>query len=190
MNRHLKITLESGKRKITAMLFSTTPQEFEYSYGDEVDIAYNLEINEFNGSETVQINLKDIRLSQKTIDYENDCEEQYKLIKAGESKLSGEFIIPSRSQFATVFKHLQNYARMGREEYRYSKLVSDLTLNNVEINYFQLKTIIKVFIELNIISIEELDDFSFNFKFLPNKTKANLDKSSILKKLKYTYAVR
>ena len=190
MNRHLKLTLENGKRRITAMLFSTSPQEFEFSYGDEVDIAYNLEINEFNGTETVQINLKDIRLSQKTVDYENDCENQYKLIKAGESSLNSDYIIPSRAQFETVYKHLQNYARMGREEYRYSKLVSDLTLNNIEINYFQLKTIIKVFIELNIVSIEELDDFSFNFKFLPNKNKANLEKSNILKKLKYTYAKR
>ena len=190
MNRHLKLTLENGKRRITAMLFSTTPQEFPYTYGDEVDIAYNLEINEFNGTETVQINLKDIRLSQRTLDYENDCEEQYKLIRSGESNLDSDYILPSRSKFEAVYKHLQGYARMGRDEYRYSKLVADLTLNNIEINYFQLKTIIKVFIELNIISIEELDDFSFSFKFLSSKNKTNLDKSNILKKLKYTYAKR
>lgn len=191
MNRHIKLTLGNYKKRITAMLFSKSLQDFEFTYGDEVDIAYNLEINEFNGTETIQLNLKDIRLSQKTLDYESDCEEQYKLIKAGESSFDADFIIPTHKQFEHVFKYLRSCARMGRNQYRYSKLLSDANLNATEdckVNYVQLKTIVKVFIELNIVSIEELDDFSFTFKFLPSKNKTCLDKSNILKKLKYTYA--
>ncbi len=193
MNRHIKLSLEKNRRKMTAMLFSTAPQDFDFTYGDEVDIAYNLEINEFNGAESVQINLKDIRLSRKTIDFEAQSEEQFQLVKSGESKLDGEYIIPSRNQFEFIYKYLQNCARMGREQYRYSKLIDDANLNlqiENKVNYIQLKTIIKVFRELNIISIEEIDDYSFNFKFLSTKNKTNLDKSNILKKLKHTYAKR
>ena len=35
----------------------------DYLLGDKVDVLGNLEINRFNGRESVQINLKDIRKS-------------------------------------------------------------------------------------------------------------------------------
>jgi hypothetical protein len=34
--------------------------------GDLFDVAYNLEVNEFNGFETAQLNLVDIRSAQNT----------------------------------------------------------------------------------------------------------------------------
>ena len=35
----------------------------EYLIGDRVDIVGNLEINHYNGTDTIQINLKDMRKS-------------------------------------------------------------------------------------------------------------------------------
>ena len=189
MNRHLKISLVKDNCVFVAMLFSTTPQEFGLSEGDEVDFAFNLDINEFNGVSNVQISIKDIRPSERNRHFERVNEEIYESVKNGESTLDSDYIIPQRDDFAIVYSHLLSCARMGKETYRISRLLSDLlSRNNASgINYVKLKYIIKVFRELNIVTIDELDEASFAFHITYTKNKTNLDKSVILKKLKSMY---
>lgn len=189
MNRHLKLTLVKDKKYITATMFSTSPQEFKYSIGDEVDIAYNLEINMFNGVSNLQANVKDIKRSERTVQFEELNENLYQSIKNGNSTLDPDYIIPTREEFASVYQYLQNSARLGKSTYRISKLLSDMsnTRQGTTLNYVKLKTVIKVFRELNIILIEEIDDCNFSFRFSYTKNKTNLDKSNILRKLKQTY---
>ena len=50
MNRHLKLSVTKNESVFVAMLFSTTPQEFPLSVGEEVDFAFNLDINEFKNT--------------------------------------------------------------------------------------------------------------------------------------------
>jgi single-stranded-DNA-specific exonuclease len=195
MNRHLKLTLECEKKKINSMLFSKTPAELDLTWGDTVDIAYTIDINEFNGIESLQVNIKDIRLSQTTRELEARLDSEYCGVKSGETTLSADDIIPSRDEFGYVYQYLQTSARYGKSYYRYLKLLDDISDYNKRrafdiepnYNYTKIKTIIKVFRELNVVSIDEIDDFSFEFKFLSSKIKTSLDKSNILKKLKYTY---
>ena len=189
MNRHLKLTLSKDKKYLTAMLFSTSPQDFRYTIGDEVDIAYNLEANSFNGVANLQISIKDIKMSERTTHFESVNEEIYQGIKNGESTLDADYIIPTRDEFASVYQYLHNSARLGKSTYRVSKLLFDMSNSRqgTTVNYVKLKTIIKVFRELNIISIDEIDEFNFSFRFSYTKNKTNLEKSNILKKLKQTY---
>ncbi len=189
MNRHLKISLVKDNYVFVAMLFSTTPQEFGLSEGDEVDFAFNLDINEFNGVSNIQISIKDIRPSERNRHFERLNEEIYEQVKSGLSTLDPEYIIPVREDFARVYNHLLSCARMGKETYRLSRLLSDILSHNNSsgLNYVKLKYIIKVFRELNIVTIDELDESSFAFHIAFTKNKTNLDKSVILKKLKSMY---
>lgn len=188
MNRHLKLTLLKDKKYLNVMMFSTTLQDFAFSIGDEIDIAYNIEVNSFNGVSNLQISLKDIKISERIIDFETGNEEIYQSIKNGESDLSPDYIIPTREDFGVVYQFLQNSARLGKSVYRISRLLFDLSEKKATtLNYVKLKTIIKVFRELNIITIDEIDDYTFAFRFSYTKSKTNLDKSNILRKLKQTY---
>ncbi len=189
MNRHLKLTLCKDKKYLNAMLFGTSPQDFKYEIGDEVDVAYNVEINCYNGISSLQLSIKDIKLSERIVQFEAINEGIYQEIKNGESMLDSEYIIPSREEFGVVYQFLQNSARLGKSSYRISKLLFDLTSSKpfLSLSYSKLKTIIKIFRELNIILIEEIDECSFSFRFSYNKNKTSLDKSNILKKLKQTY---
>ena len=189
LNRHLKLSIVKDGYVFTAMLFSTTPQEFGFSVGDEVDLAFNLDINEFNGVSSVQISIKDIRPSERNIHFELVNEQAYESAKNGESLLAPEYIIPSRDDFVKVYSLLLSSARMGKETYRISRLLTDILRQepSSSINYVKLKFIIKIFRELNIINIEELDDVTFAFHIGFAKNKTNLEKSNILKKLKSMY---
>ena len=58
--KHLKLTLKSEQLLINAIGFNMGDLAEEYKIGDKVDIAGVLEINSFNGVESLQINMKDM----------------------------------------------------------------------------------------------------------------------------------
>jgi single-stranded-DNA-specific exonuclease len=189
MNRHLRLTLSKNGKSFTAMLFCVSPQEFPCEVYDEVDVAFALEVNEFMNNKSVQFNIKDIRISERVSNEQQQEEMKYIAVKEGKSTLSAEEIIPQRADFALVYSFLLKEARDGREKYSYLKLLQALNrkYSGVTANYIKLKLIIKIFREMNVISIEEIDDFSFSFKIIFSKNKANLEKSSILKRIKTLY---
>ncbi len=61
--KHLKLTLKDGNTIINAIGFNMGAYSEEYLIGDKIDVVGILEINSFNGVESVQINMKDIRKS-------------------------------------------------------------------------------------------------------------------------------
>lgn len=61
--KHLKLTLKDEGSVLDCIGFNMGRLVEDYKIGDKVDIAGTLEINEFNGRRTVQINLKDIMKS-------------------------------------------------------------------------------------------------------------------------------
>ncbi len=61
--KHLKLTLKDEGNIIEAIGFNMGELVDEYLIGDKVDVVGILEINEFNGNKTIQINLRDIMKS-------------------------------------------------------------------------------------------------------------------------------
>lgn len=61
--KHLKLTLRDDNIIIDAIGFNMGSLVNDYLIGDKIDVVGVLEINEYNGRETVQINLKDIMKS-------------------------------------------------------------------------------------------------------------------------------
>lgn len=61
--KHLKLTLKDTNYIINAIGFNLGNLSNEFLIGDKVDVVGILEINSYNGSESVQLNIKDIRKS-------------------------------------------------------------------------------------------------------------------------------
>ena len=61
--KHIKLTLKDNNFYIDSIGFNLGHLAEEYQIGDKVDVVGSLEINKFNGRESVQINLKDLRKS-------------------------------------------------------------------------------------------------------------------------------
>ena len=61
--KHLKLTLKDGNNIIDAIGFNMGELTEEYKIGDKIDVVGVLEINSFNGVDSVQINMKDIMKS-------------------------------------------------------------------------------------------------------------------------------
>ena len=58
--KHLKLTLKEGNTVVNAIGFNMGELVEDYRIGDRIDVAGVLEINTFNGVDTLQINMKDI----------------------------------------------------------------------------------------------------------------------------------
>ena len=62
-NRHLKLRFSKGTVQLEGIFFSTTAQQCPCQPGGRVDVAFYLQINEFRGSRTVQLQVVDLRPS-------------------------------------------------------------------------------------------------------------------------------
>lgn len=58
--KHLKLTLKEGNTVVNAIGFNIGNLAEEYRIGDKIDVVGVLEVNNFNGVESLQINIKDI----------------------------------------------------------------------------------------------------------------------------------
>ena len=61
--KNLKLTVKDNKNIVNAIGFNLGELVENYKIGDKIDILGNLEINSFNGVESIQINIKDIMKS-------------------------------------------------------------------------------------------------------------------------------
>lgn len=61
--KHIKMTLKDGNSVINAIGFNLGYLADEYKIGDKIDVVGTLEINSFNGVDSLQINLKDVMKS-------------------------------------------------------------------------------------------------------------------------------
>ena len=61
--KHLKLTVKENKNIVNAIVFNIGELANENKIGDKVDIVGNLEMNSFNGVDSIQINIKDIMKS-------------------------------------------------------------------------------------------------------------------------------
>ena len=61
--KHIKLTFQDNNFYIDSIGFNLGHLAEEYQIGDKIDVVGTLEINEFNGRQSVQINLKDVRKS-------------------------------------------------------------------------------------------------------------------------------
>ena len=61
--KHLKLTLKDNNTIVSAIGFNMGELAEDYRIGDKIDVVGTLEINSFNGMDSIQINLKDIMKS-------------------------------------------------------------------------------------------------------------------------------
>ncbi len=177
-NKHIKIGIKCGNINLQAVYFRMSTDKFMFAIGQSVDIVASIDINEFRGSKSVSIKVKDIRptgfvenqyFSAKTV-YENLLRKE-----PIEAKFYDK-IIPNRDEFALVYRVLK--ASNG-----YDKDIDYLfySFADKKINYCKFCIILNVMQEMKLISVSQLKD---RITILPTEQKIDLDASRLLAKLR------
>ena len=184
--KHTKLILGNGHHTLSAMYFSNSPASLGIYVGDRVDILFNLDINEWSGRESVQLIVRDIKtsVSQQTL-FEQE-RVRFNEIKNGAAFEPEEDVIPSRDDFAAVYKLLLGSVRSGVNELSHRDITSRLSAPHSQgrIGYIKLKIIIMVLRELNIVNIDEISEEVYRFDIHYTTSKTDLEKSTLLRRLR------
>ena len=168
------------------MFFSNSPDSLGIYNGDKVDIIYNLDINEWLGRRSVQLNIKDIRHSEGQHKLYEKEEKRFNEIWNGASFSADEGILPDRDDFAAVYRYIVNTVRQGEDVLAHRDIISGMKKSHDSkgIGYVKLKIIIKVFTELNILGIHEISPEVYCFKVYFSSSKTDLEKSNLLRRIR------
>lgn len=114
-NRHMKLRLSKGNCHFDAIFFSTTVEECGVAPGSRVDAAFYLQINEFRGNSSVQLQMIDLRPSVEPSGREKECLELVeRLIRGGKvTERDAARLLPSREQFIALWRCLERLGRSG-----------------------------------------------------------------------------
>ena len=185
-NKHTRFSFGDGYKSLSGMYFSNSPESLDVYVGDKADILFSVDINEWLDRRSVQLIIRDIRPSSSQKDINNEEIKRFNEIKQGASFTADECVLPSREDFAIVYKYIKSSIHLGVNTINHRDMCSKLSSpgSSQKINYIKLKFIILVFKELNILSISEIEDEIYMFELHYSTTKHNLDKSSILRRLR------
>jgi single-stranded-DNA-specific exonuclease len=128
-NRHLKLRLTKGSAQFDGIFFSATAESCGCPPGSRVDAAFYLQVNEFRGNRTIQLQMVDLRPSLTPSGREEESLALLDRCLKGGTVLPKEAmrLIPSRDQFVRLWRNLQKTASAGRLTAPYLPLLRSLS---------------------------------------------------------------
>lgn len=176
---HLRLTLQRDEYTVNAMLFFTTPQQFPYLVGEFLDLAVTIDINEYNNRESLSIIVKDIKSHNADTLIMLRQNELFDRLMSLEklNKYEAELLLPTRDDFAVVFKFLRT-----EKVWNYPNYIICTRLNNSRINYGRLQVILNAMHELSLIDYQQSKG-STKISILPTTKKADLNSAKLIKLL-------
>lgn len=182
---HAILTLEQDGIFMTGMYYGMGEAVLRFEPGDEVDVFFQVEINDYKNVQSVQMIIKDLRPSERCVKDAQAEKKRYEEIRKGGSFRAEEDIIPDRDDFARVYTLLRRESRMKNDILHIKNILKMVNGPDLrEIRYPKCKYILNILNELQICDVEELDEDIYRFSVVFTATKTNIDKSSILKWLK------
>ncbi len=114
-NRHLKLRLVKEDCRFDAIFFSATAAACGVSVGTRVDAAFHLQVNEFRGLSSVQLQLVDLRPAAAPSQRERECLELVERLVSGLEITEEEALrlLPERRQLAALWRAI---GRLEQEE--------------------------------------------------------------------------
>ncbi len=115
-DRHVRLTLSKDGVSYTAMLFGTGSGGCGFAQGNYVDAAFHLDINEFRGRRSIQLVVKDVRLSTREVFADQKYLNLYNYYMA-DHRLAPEdarILLPDRRDLVAVWRHILSRSEDGR----------------------------------------------------------------------------
>ncbi len=184
--KHSRIVVEKDGVCITALYFGMSDCDLGFECGDTVDLLFHVDINDYKNVRSVQLILQDARPAKTFTTALQEDMKRYEEIRQGGSFSSKENVIPTRDDFARVYKILRREYRSGNDVINQRNLMRLVNAGPEAepMSYTKLKYILQIMNELMICEVVELDHDIYQFEIVFNATKTSIEKSSILKKLR------
>ena len=181
---HTKFVLEQNGQTINAVMFHKSYLHLNIKENDVIDVLFSIDVNKFNNIESVQMIIQDIKHSEDYLSYFKKENELYRAIRGGASFNERDNILPTRDDFAIVYSFLRREFRSGNDMMTEVEIYHKLSNAKNNIGLAKLKIILEILNELKICTVDEVTPGIYQYDIYFNPEKTNIEKSSILKKLK------
>ena len=184
--KHTRFAFSDGNSFVCGMFFSCPPASLGLYVGDQVDVLFNIDVNEWAGRRNVQLIIRDIKQSASHRSFVKMEHERFYEVWNGARFTPDEQVLPTRDDFALVYRTVVDAVRMGNDKLTVRDIIYRLSFkkDSASVGYIKLMIIIKVMQELNIMGIEELEEETYRFKVQYKSGKTELDKSNLLRRLR------
>lgn len=185
-DRHVRLTLVKDGVSYTAMLFGTGAGGCGFAQGNYVDAAFHLELNEYRGSRTVQLVLRDVRLSRCELEADQKLLNLYNhyMSDGALTPTEARVLLPSRPELVAVWRHIISRAEDGRLSVHSNAISRRVQWESKrEINIGKLFVCLDVFSESRLLSYNFCDGL-LNIFLKPYTGKADISGSVVLATLR------
>lgn len=197
--KHLKLRLADGSLSMEAVGFNLGEMADDCPVGESLDIAFTPEINRWNGSERLQLNIRDIRqciysaldkyvVFSKPNDYNKYINLREIIALREQNELDAAEMIPERIEFEAVYRYMRGYESSKLKTVEFSDLFAASSQISekygIKLNFFKFKRILEIFDELGLLTIESTGGKSARIGFAEGKGKVDLDASRLYSELR------
>ncbi len=184
--KHMKLIVEKDGVNLTAICFGMNEAKTDINEGEQTDLLFTVDINDFQNVRSVQLIVHDCKPSTSVAETMKLGADRFDAIRTGECFTHDENFVPDRSDCEKVYLLLRREARNGKTVMSLRRILSllDRGGHGRKINYVKLRFILLIFYELRICGVEPIGDGVYEFDMYFNGSKTSIDKSSILRKLR------
>ena len=185
-NRHLKVRLQKSRVSFDAIFFSMTEEALGLHAGMRVDAAFYLQINEFRGTRTVQLQLIDLRASLDPSAREAEALALCDALISGGTLAAKDAarLTPARDQFVRLWRALER--EVGTQTLSESELPL-LRRLSAEVagaeSFARTLLCLNVFAERGLLSLTRADGV-LTLRLKSDGAKVSLDESIYLRALR------
>ncbi len=151
--KHTKLTFGSGDRQIPALMFGVSAGECDVAVGDKLDVAFKLDVNEFQNRKNAQMMVCDSKLSDSAELYRAECEFLRKT-EAGEKYQRSEKLLPDRDDFAVFYRILRNLADKTVDPFSLYTLHKAVMSQGADIRPAKIKLMLEILSDVGLIKFE------------------------------------
>lgn len=186
--KHMRLRLRSGRQFFNAIYFSVTPGSVKLQQGEVVDVAFQPQINCYQGERLLQMNVVDIRPScpvpcgTETIHYRN-------LLSGCLSAADAGFITPSREMLSIIWRYLAAQPEQPIQESPICLCRKIVRWSAKPLSLEQLMTCLDVFRDGGLLTQQRMHKY-MTITLTPGREKADLNKSATMQRLLSAAAVK
>lgn len=182
--KHTRLTLYADGRLFPALWFGMPTSTLPVQTGDRVDVLFQLNINEFQGVESLQLILQDLRLSQQARLAREADRRRLDSILAGEPFSVADGILPDREDVARVYVCLRERERAASCTVTLTELSTRLSGAGAPMSYIKLHLVLRVLNDMGVCRVQEASEDIFAFEVCHDAPHTTVDASPLLQGLR------
>ena len=179
--RHLKLRVRRDGAVLDAIFFGVNSAAAGVSPGDRLDLLFTLQVNEFRGNRTVQLQLCDLRHAPARVQLERDL---FRRLEAGEPLTRWEAgqLRPQRNDFVALWRFLQRQCAAGPMSGTLEQLLRQMNRGGSALTYGRTLVCLRVMDDRGLIRAD-LTEYSATVAMGRQTEKVDLEQARLMKLL-------